>query len=83
MTAAFAFAIGAAISWLLAIAISAAMGGIGFASQTFTTNVVVLRVAPQDLLMPLALSLLIGVFGGLAPAAAAARLRPVDALRKA
>lgn len=83
MTAVFAFAIGAAISWLLAIAISAAMGGIGFASQTFTTNVVVLRVAPQDLLMPLALSLLIGVFGGLAPAAAAARLRPVDALRKA
>jgi ABC-type lipoprotein release transport system permease subunit len=83
MTAGFAFAIGAAISWLLAIAISAAMGGIGFASQTFTTNVVVLRVAPQDLLMPLALSLLIGVFGGLAPAAAAARLRPVDALRKA
>jgi ABC-type antimicrobial peptide transport system permease subunit len=83
MTAAFAFAIGAAISWLLAIAISAAMGGIGFASQTFTTNVVVLRVAPQDLLMPLALSLLIGIFGGLAPAAAAARLRPVDALRKA
>ena len=83
MTAAFAFVIGAAISWLLAIAISAAMGGIGFASQTFTTNVVVLRVAPQDLLMPLGLAILIGVFGGLAPAAAAARLRPVEALRKA
>jgi ABC-type antimicrobial peptide transport system permease subunit len=83
MTAAFAFAVGAAISWLLAIGISAAMGGIGFASQTFTTNVVVLRVAPQDLLMPLALAFLIGVFGGLAPAAAAARLRPVEALRKA
>jgi len=33
--------------------------------------------------MPLALSILIGVFGGLAPAARAARMRPVDALRKA
>ncbi len=83
MTAGFAFAIGAFVSWALAIGISAAMGGIGFASQTFTTNVVVLRVAPQDLIMPLGLSLLIGVFGGLAPAAAAARLRPVEALRKA
>jgi ABC-type antimicrobial peptide transport system permease subunit len=83
MTAAFAFAIGAVVAWLLAIGISAAMGGIGFASQTFTTNVVVLRVAPQDLIMPLALAVLIGVFGGLAPAAAAARLRPVEALRKA
>jgi ABC-type lipoprotein release transport system permease subunit len=83
MTAGFAFVVGAAVSWLLAIAISAFMGGVGFASQTFTTNVVVLRVAPQDLIMPLCLAVLIGVFGGLFPAAAAARLRPVDALRKA
>jgi len=83
MTAAFAFAVGAVVAWALGLGISWAMGGIGFAAQTFTTNVVVLRVAPQDLLMPLALALLIGVLGGLAPAAAAARLRPVEALRKA
>jgi len=83
MTAAFAFAIGAAVAWALGLGISWAMGGIGFAASTFSTNVVVLRVAPQDLLMPLALAVLIGVFGGLAPAAAAASLRPVEALRKA
>jgi putative ABC transport system permease protein len=83
MTAAFAFAVGALVAWALGLGISWAMGGIGFAAQTFTTNVVVLRVAPQDLLMPLVLAILIGVFGGLAPAAAAARLRPVEALRKA
>ena len=83
MTALFAFAIGAVLSWLLAMGISAAMGGIGFAAQTFTTNVVVLRVEPQDLLIPLVLSLLIGLLGGFFPANAAARLRPVDALRKA
>jgi putative ABC transport system permease protein len=83
MTALFAFAIGAVLAWLLAMGISAAMGGIGFAAQTFTTNVVVLRVEPQDLLIPLVLSLLIGLLGGFFPANAAARLRPVDALRKA
>ena len=83
MTALFAFAIGALLSWLLAMGISAAMGGIGFAAQTFTTNVVVLRVEPQDLIIPLVLSVLIGVLGGFFPASAAARLRPVDALRKA
>lgn len=83
MTAGFAFAIGALVAWALGLGISWAMGGIGFAASTFSTNVVSLRVAPQDLLMPLALAILIGVFGGLAPAAAAASLRPVEALRKA
>ncbi len=83
MTALFAFAVGAVLAWLLAMAITTAMGGIGFAAQTFTTNVVELRVAPQDLLMPLSLALLIGILGGFFPASAAARMRPVDALRKA
>jgi ABC-type antimicrobial peptide transport system permease subunit len=83
MTALFAFALGALLAWLLGLAITSAMGGIGFAAQTFTTNVVELRVAPQDLLVPLVLAVAIGLLGGFFPASAAARMRPVDALRKA
>jgi len=83
MTALFAFVVGALGAWLLGIFISWMLGGIAFGAATFTTNVIQLRVAPADLMMPLALSVLIGVFGGLAPAARAARMRPVDALRKA
>jgi ABC-type lipoprotein release transport system permease subunit len=83
MTALFAFVVGALGGWLLGLLISWWLGGIAFGAATFTTNVIQLRVAPADLVMPLALSVLIGVFGGLAPAARAARMRPVDALRKA
>ncbi len=83
MTALFAFVIGAFGGWALGLFISWLLGGIAFGAATFTTNVIQLRVAPSDLVMPLALSVLIGVFGGLAPAARAARMRPVDALRKA
>jgi ABC-type antimicrobial peptide transport system permease subunit len=83
MTALFAFVVGAVGGWALGLLISWWLGGIAFGAATFTTNVIQLRVAPSDLVMPLALSVLIGVFGGLAPAARAARMRPVDALRKA
>ncbi len=83
ITALFAFAIGALGGWLLGLFISWLLGGIAFGAATFTTNVIQLQVAPSDLWMPLALSILIGVFGGLAPAARAARMRPVEALRKA
>lgn len=83
MTALFAFAVGALGAWALGLIISWRLGGIAFGAATFTTNVIQLRVTPADLAMPFALSVLIGVFGGLAPAARAARMRPVDALRKA
>lgn len=83
MTAGFAFVIGAAGAWLLGLAISWMMGGIAFGAATFTTNVIQLRVAATDLWVPFLLSLLIGFFGGLAPALRAASMRPVDALRKA
>ena len=57
--------------------------GIAFGAQTFTTNVITLRVSPSDLIGALGLALLVGVLGGLGPAWRAARLRPIEALRKA
>ena len=83
VTALVAFAIGAAIAAILGIAVSQALGGIGFGAATFTTNVIQLRVGPSDLLAALAFALAVGLLGGLAPALRAARLRPVEALRKA
>ena len=58
------------------------LGGVTFAAATFTTNVVTLRVGAGDLLGALVLSFAIGIFGGFGPAWRAARLRPIEALRR-
>jgi putative ABC transport system permease protein len=77
------FAVGGALAWVLATAISSALGGVGFAAVTFTTNVIDLRVGVFDLCWAAALSAVIGLVGGWFPAVRAARLRPVEALRRA
>jgi ABC-type lipoprotein release transport system permease subunit len=77
------FAVGGALAGLLAAAISSALGGVGFAAVTFTTNVIDLRVGVSDLCWAAVLSLVIGLIGGWFPALRAARLRPVEALRRA
>lgn len=77
------FAIGAAVATALGAFVSWLLGGIAFGAATFTTSVIQLRVAPGDLVAALAMALVIGVAGGLAPAARAARLRPIEALRRA
>jgi putative ABC transport system permease protein len=77
------FACGAALAAISGRVISWLLGGVAFASPTFTTNVVQLRVGAMDLAIALALSLFIGLVGGIFPALRASRLRPVEALRKA
>ena len=77
------FVLGGVCAWALGYLISLLLGGVAFASQTFTTNVITLRVGPRDLAMALGLSLFIGLVGGIFPALRASRLRPVEALRKA
>jgi ABC-type antimicrobial peptide transport system permease subunit len=81
--AALGFAIGAVLAVLLARLIGLLIGGIAFGARTFTTNVITLSVAPSDLAAALLLALTIGLLGGFGPAWRAARMRPIEALRKA
>ena len=82
-TALAGFAVGGACAWALGRLVSWALGGVGFGAATFTTSVIQLRVGIGDLGAALLLSLAVGLLGGFAPARHAARLRPVEALRKA
>jgi putative ABC transport system permease protein len=77
------FAVGGAVAWALGIAVSRMLGGIAFGAATFSTNVVQLRVGVFDLGVGIVLALAIGLLGGFLPAARAARLRPMEALRRA
>jgi putative ABC transport system permease protein len=82
VVAALGLVVGASVAALLGRLISWLLGGIAFGAQTFTTSVIELTVGPGDLLGAAILALVIGLFGGLAPALRAARLRPIEALRK-
>jgi ABC-type antimicrobial peptide transport system permease subunit len=79
---AIGFALGALCAVLLSAGLRRWLGGVAFAAATFTTNVVTLRVGPSDLIGALVLAIAIGIFGGFGPAWRAARLRPIEALRR-
>ena len=77
------FVIGAGCARGLSALLSVLLGGVAFGSATFTTNVVTLRVGSSDLTGALLLAGAIGIFSGLGPAWRAARMRPIEALRRA
>jgi cell division protein FtsX len=77
------FLLGAVAATGLAALLRRVLGGIAFGAETFTTNVITLRLGAADLAGALGLALAIGIAGGLGPAWRAARLRPVEALRRA
>jgi len=74
--------VGVLVAWPLGLAVSDALGGIGFGAATFSTNVITLRVGAFDVAVAAALAAAIGLAGGFAPAWRASHLRPVEALRK-
>jgi ABC-type antimicrobial peptide transport system permease subunit len=76
------FVLGTACAFLLAMVLRELLGGVGFGAATFTTNVITLRVGRFDVVTSLFLALVIGVASGIGPAWRAARMRPIEALRR-
>lgn len=76
------FVLGTAAALALALLLRELLGGVGFGAATFTTNVITLRVGRFDVAASLLLALVIGVASGVGPAWRAARMRPIEALRR-
>ncbi len=77
------FAIGAACAMALSVVLRLLLGGVAFGAATFTTNVITLRLQAADLVGAFVLATVVSAVGGFPPAWRAARMRPIDALRKA
>ena len=75
------FSVGALLAWLASRLVSAAIGDIAVGGAS-GNSLVALRIGLVDLGFALGLALAVGIGGALLPALRAARLRPVDALRK-
>ena len=76
------FAVGVLMAIATTLGINALMKGVAINLMTFTTATVDLRVSATSALQVLLLATLLGLAGGFLPARHAARLSPVEALRR-
>jgi putative ABC transport system permease protein len=76
------FVLGMLLAVAATVGITAALHGVAINLMTFTTATVSLRVTAENALIALLLAVLLGFAGGVAPARRAARLSPVEALRR-
>jgi len=76
------FVIGTLAAVAATAAMTAVMNGVAVNLSTFSTATVGLRVSAGNALAAFVLATLLGLAGGLLPARRAARLSPVDALRR-
>ncbi|MDG2305120.1 MAG: ABC transporter permease [Candidatus Binatia bacterium] len=77
------FLLGAVGAIIAAEVLSSALGGVAMSAETFTTSLIHVSVDGGNLIGALVLSLAIGMASGFGPAWRAARLAPIEALRKA
>jgi ABC-type antimicrobial peptide transport system permease subunit len=81
--AAAGYLMGLALGVAAVVVVNYTMQGVTFAMPTFSTAVVALRLSPRIVGVAFLLALAMGAVGGFVPARTAARLRVVEALRRA
>ncbi|MGH7899911.1 MAG: ABC transporter permease [Candidatus Binatia bacterium] len=76
------FAVGTVLAVAATLGLTAMLKGVAVNLATFTTATVALRVSAENVVGGLALAVVLGLAGGFLPALRAARLSPIEALRR-